>query len=273
MSNYDLIAFDMDGTLLNSEKAVSKDSLDAMKKATANGKLVALSTGRCMLELQDYLSLLPDVQYVISASGAMIYSVKEQKDIETHAIAPEIVLELLERIEKEDLMVHILAQESMVQKNQVSRMADYQMGIYQGMFETITVKLDDIFAYYRENPVPILKLNLYNRSVEQREKIRSLLADLPLVIVDSEIASLECSAQNVSKGQGLKELCSYLQLPVSRTIAVGDADNDLEILKTAGLAVAMGNANAHVLACADVVVRDNDHGGCAEAIEKYLLEI
>ena len=52
---------------------------------------------------------------------------------------------------------------------------------------------------------------------------------------------------------------------------VGDADNDLGGLRTAGLAVAMGNANDHVKAVCQVQVADNNHDGCAEAIEKYLL--
>lgn len=60
-------------------------------------------------------------------------------------------------------------------------------------------------------------------------------------------------------------------MDVKKTIAVGDADNDLEILRTAGLAVAMGNAKERVKTEADVIVADNDHDGCAEAIEKYLL--
>ena len=55
-------------------------------------------------------------------------------------------------------------------------------------------------------------------------------------------------------------------------IAFDYADNDLDVLKTAGLAVAMGNANANVKKIADVEVMDNDHDGVAEAIYKYLLE-
>ena len=67
------------------------------------------------------------------------------------------------------------------------------------------------------------------------------------------------------------QLCEYLGIPVEETIAVGDADNDIEVLKTAGLAIAMGNAAEHVKAIADVMVADCDHDGCAEAIGKYLL--
>ena len=58
---------------------------------------------------------------------------------------------------------------------------------------------------------------------------------------------------------------------IEQTIAVGDADNDTMALKTAGLAVAMGNATEPIKALADVIVADCDHNGCAEAIDKYLL--
>ena len=58
---------------------------------------------------------------------------------------------------------------------------------------------------------------------------------------------------------------------MERTIAVGDSDNDIEILKTAGLSVAMGNARPHIKEISDVIVADNNHGGCAKAIYKYLL--
>lgn len=79
------------------------------------------------------------------------------------------------------------------------------------------------------------------------------------------------SAPGCDKGVGLEKLCACLNLPMEQTIVVGDADNDLEALKKAGLAVAMANAGEAIKAVADVVVADCDHDGCAEAVERYLL--
>ena len=73
------------------------------------------------------------------------------------------------------------------------------------------------------------------------------------------------------RGTGLLALAEKLGVAPEATIAVGDADNDLPMLRDAGLAVAMGNANQNARELADVVVADNDHGGCAEAIRRYLL--
>ena len=91
------------------------------------------------------------------------------------------------------------------------------------------------------------------------------------MLANAETTSLEISAKNTTKGLGLQKLCEHLGISIDEAIAVGDADNDLDVLKRAGLSVAMGNANDNVKKIADVVVEDCDHDGCVQAIEKYLL--
>jgi hydroxymethylpyrimidine pyrophosphatase-like HAD family hydrolase len=94
---------------------------------------------------------------------------------------------------------------------------------------------------------------------------------IPVGPAFSTANSLELSPKGVSKGAALVELCQLPGIPVEKGVAVGDSGNDLDMLRDAGLGIAMGNASSDVLAAADVVVADNDHGGCAEAIYTYLL--
>ena len=117
----------------------------------------------------------------------------------------------------------------------------------------------------------VYKFNCYCRTPQQRELVRQAIEDLNITFAYSEKKSIEISPKGISKASGLETLCNYIGIPLSRSIVVGDGDNDLEILKAAGLAVAMGNSNPSVLDIADVVVRDNDNGGCAQAIYDYLL--
>ena len=269
--NYQLIAFDMDGTLLDSKKKISAATLEMIHAAAKQGKTIALSTGRSLAELGEHRKILSDVRYSICASGAHVVDLLDEKKIYTCPISPEDALAVLDAAEDQDLMFHMLADRSYVQADQLERMADYNMGIYQEPFHHTGTPVDDIRAFYRDNRFPLYKLNLYNRGEAQRRLMEKRLLHLGLTMTDSEISSLECSAPGISKGYGLIKLCEYLNIPVEETIAVGDADNDINILETAGLAVAMGNANDKVKAIADVVVADNDHDGCAEAIRKYLL--
>ena len=273
MSQYELIAFDMDGTLLNSQKEITPRTLAALKKAAAAGKQIALSTGRCRPELTAYTALGPGIRYFICTSGALVYDVHEQKEIYKKPLEPELVRRLLEISKEEDLMVHLLDAESIVQTDQFESMGNYGMGVYKPMYERVVTVWDDLYEAYCAAPFPVEKVNFYHRDPEARERTKERLreAGLPVIMVNAEKGSLELSAEGVDKGAGLQKLCEYLKLPLDKTIAVGDADNDITILQKAGLAAAMGNALPNIKKLADVQVSDCDHDGCAEVIEKYLL--
>lgn len=273
MGKYKLIAFDMDGTLLNSKKQISENTKKMIRRAAGAGKIVALSTGRGLAELYEHLEQVPEVRYLDCTSGAMVYDCWEKKVIARRAIAVRDMKKILEITRQEDVMLHFLSTRSIVQKSKLEKMEEYHMGIYKPMFEAVADHYEDIYQFYADNPVPMEKCNIYHRTPEERtvteEKIKA--ADMPIVMVYSEVTSLEITAQGVNKGAGLLALCSHLGIAPEETIAVGDADNDKEVLQAAGLAVAMGNASEHIKALADVVVADCDHDGCAQVIEKYLL--
>lgn len=82
---------------------------------------------------------------------------------------------------------------------------------------------------------------------------------------------MEINASGVSKAKGLSTLCAHLGIDLAECMAVGDADNDVEMLKAVGFGVAMGNALPVVKAAAGAVMSDCNHDGCAEAIERFLL--
>ena len=271
MNSYRLIAFDMDGTLLNSEKKISELTQSMIHQAAASGKEVILSTGRSIPELQDYLGLLPDIRYLICASGALVYDCREKKSIFAKRIPVPVVKEILQEGKAEDAMPYMLRTETIVQADQAAHMSRYQMEQYQELIDRITKKTEDIYAYYAANEVAMDKVNLYHRTAKSRDRSYERLKDLELELAYAEETSLECSAKGVTKALGLQKVCEFLDIPMEQTIAVGDADNDIDILKAAGLSIAMGNANETVKSICDVVVGDCDHDGCAEAIRRYLL--
>ena len=270
---YQLIALDMDGTLLDSNKQISERNCRAISAAAQRGKIVVLNTGRCLAELEEYFDLLPDVRYLNCASGAQIYDLQERRVLYSHFLDADIVKELLRLAAIEDAMPHILHDKSIVQRDQCKQMGKYGMGIYQAMFERVAEQWENIIKDYQASPFPAAKINIYHISPASRSRTekRIIEAGLNVTFAESERTSLEMSAAGVNKGTGLEKLCMALALPMDQTIVVGDADNDLDSLKKAGLAVAMGNANQSVKEVAAAVVADCDHDGCAEAIEKYLL--
>lgn len=134
MSKYKMIAFDMDGTLLNSQKKVRKETLDAINKAFDGGKEVILCTGRALAELEEYIELIPRMRYIVMTSGAIVYDIKEKKDIYANEISVEIMDEILNYIKDKDIMPQMITKESIVQKKDYEHMEDFHMGIYKPMF-------------------------------------------------------------------------------------------------------------------------------------------
>lgn len=270
MIKYQLIALDMDGTLLNSQKKISKPTILAIKKALEANKYVVLSTGRAVAELNDYKNELSSIQYGILESGALIYDLKNKKIIHREHIPAKMIERILEIASKDDIMIHLITNgASIVSKKNLNEMKKYHMEIYQPMFQRVATVVDDIYSYAKNNMIE--KINFYHQSETARDRSYQLLKDFPLTITFAETTSLEISPLNITKASGLIKLCNYLNIDISETIAVGDANNDYDVLKTAGLAIAMQNANNDIKKICDVIVSDNDHDGCKEAIENYLI--
>ncbi|MDO4313776.1 MAG: Cof-type HAD-IIB family hydrolase [Eubacteriales bacterium] len=272
MNQYDLISFDMDGTLLNSRQNISENTKKAINKAVSENKTVILSTGRSVSELQDYKKDLENVRYYICSSGAIIFDSFEEQIIYSNTIPSEIVTKIIEASKQYDTMIYIASNGyQMCNYSDVLRMEHFLLGKYKDLMLKTAVLLEDIITSFQNEMFPVEKLNLFCASAEIRESLHNILSPLPITMAYAEAASLEISPLHVSKAFGLQKLCDYLSISIEKTIAVGDSDNDIEIIKAAGLSIAMDNAFPHIKALCDVIVADNDHDGCAEAIEKYLL--
>lgn len=262
----------MDGTLLNSQKQIDKKSLKMIKQAADMGKIIVLSTGRCLPELKIFGQQLKDIHYFICISGAVIYDNFKQEIIYSTSIPENTAIELFNRVSSEDLMINYFSDKSVIERDKVEIMENYHMGIYKDVFKKITFQVNNIIEHFMGDRDKLFKINLYSRTIEQREKLLKKINDINLTFAYSEVTSIECSPKGISKASGLQYLCEKLQIPIEKTIAVGDADNDIEILKVAGLSIAMGNANTTIKQIADIIVNDNDNSGCAQVIQQFLLK-
>ena len=267
---YKLLALDMDGTVLNSAKKISPKTADAISELSRHGVAVVLSTGRGLAEIADYKTELKFMHYGILISGGMIYDFFNSKPITTHPLDTEIMLQLVDGAESENAMIQLLTEtDSVTREEDILNMETFGMGIYQDMYYRNCVRCNDFRKFVSENPGKILKFNIYHRSTESREKNFKRFENLNLAVDYAEKTALEITPKNISKGSGLKELCNFLKIDIAESVAVGDAPNDTEILQTAGLAVAMGNATAEIKKIANFVTADNDNDGVAVAIEKF----
>ncbi len=266
---YKLIALDMDGTLLMTDKTVHPDTIRDIERASNEGIHVVYSSGRAIPELRPYLSLLKPMRYGICMSGAVVYDFWEGRSLFSKAIPQELVLKILEAAKEDDGMVHFLTdKESVAREDQVSHMADFHMGVYQPLFKDMAKTVADMEEEAGIHDF-IPKVNIYFHSEGARQQAYDMLKGLPLTFAFAEGASLEMTAQGVTKAEGLRALVSHLGISIEETLAVGDANNDRAVLEAAGFSVAMGNAQREIKELCDAVTEDNDHNGVGQAILKY----
>ena len=271
---FDLIAFDMDGTLLTSDKRIDPETKEMIKKAAACGKTVAFCTGRTPIELTGYPEQAPGVRYAICNNGAILWDIKEQKKLYSNTLSPELMREILHIGLPENYLIQCYTENMYFEEHTEDDIRRVGIGEYLPMYrklaETIPRLREKIEA--GEFPVEKMALHMPGPEAEKRARARFDAAHLPVEIKHANNTSLEFTMQGVTKGAGLIRLCGLLGIPVSASIAVGDMDNDRDALLAAGLGIAMGNACEEIKKIAGAVVADNDHAGCAEAIRKYLLQ-
>lgn len=271
---YRVIALDMDGTALNDEKRMGERTKAAIHRALAVGKEVIFCTGRSYAEMEETLEEFPDMHYLCGESGAMVYDLQKKRPVRVISIPLEERRKLWKAVQGRDIMPQLFSDgRCIINASQLYQTEYFQIGVYQKAFEKVCTLTENVKQTSLET-ANAEKINLYHTSPAQREETFRLLSEqnLALTMVYSEISSLECSPLGLSKASGLQAVCEVMGISLGEVIMVGDADNDLEALKAAGLAVAMGNANERVKAVCDVQVADNNHDGCAEAIEHYFLK-
>lgn len=272
--NTKLIAFDLDGTLLNSEKRVSSRTAEALTRAAENGATLVPATGRLQLGLPKDVLSLPSLRYVIAINGAEVFDLKEQQLLYQAELNRNDALALMEYM---DTLPAIYGW--------------YQGG--QGFISSVYYKRMAEFAYEpwlldsmknaytpTDNPTETLlkhengpqKLQLYFTDMDAREEaLRTIPRLFPQCAVSSSLPiNIEVNAANATKGHALAFLTEYLGLKKEETIAFGDGTNDISMLRQAGTGVAMGNAASEVLEAADQVTGTNDEDGIASFLDSQI---
>ena len=283
-TKYELIALDMDGTLLDSGQRITPRAKAAVGEILAYGKQVVFATGRCRPQLEEYLECFPQMRYLICENGACVCDLKTGEDLFRRALPQQQVLHVMEAVEKEDVLAaFFIGNRSFMDRRTFLRMEEFGLESYRAVFAKSAVWVEDLFSFYRDRPLEVEKIALFfpsgnlnardglHRRAQACARVQERIHSLPVTMAVSASGNMEITGEGVNKGTGLKLLCGHLGLPLSQTAAVGDGENDRELLRLAGLAVAMENASASIRAAAAVTVPDCDHDGAAVAMERYML--
>lgn len=268
-----MLALDMDGTLVNSMKNIDPVDLQAVKDAAERGVTVVPASGRTLHTLPRELLELPCLRYFISCNGARISDRLTGKPVYLRLIPQDEMLAIMNEAKKYPCVREPAVKDTLYlardeDEAELSFVPPHQRDFLRAM-RTLT---DDFEGKLLEAREGVEKILIFFHEPTDAEKFRHWLQEnFHLSISSSLDRNLEINAPGVSKGAALKALAEHLGLSMEQVMACGDSENDLDMLRTAGLGVAMANAGAEAIAAADAVTLSNDECGVAAAVGKYIL--
>jgi len=268
-----LVALDMDGTLVNTFKKVAPRDLETLKKAMARGVEVVPASGRTLHTLPEELLALEGLRYFISCNGARISDRLTGRPVYLRTVPQSLLLPIMEEAKKYDCVREAAIDDSLYlarqdDEKELTFLPPYQHDFLRAM-RTLT---DDFEGKLREAKDGAEKILIFFTKSEDADAFRAWLHENYDLSVSSSLdRNLEINAPGVSKGAALTALAEHLGLSMSAVMACGDSENDMDMLRAAGLGIAMENATAEVLAIADAVTLSNDNCGVSAAIERYVL--
>ncbi len=261
---YKLIACDVDGTLLDSRKRITPEVKDAVRRAEAAGAVFCISSGRPLCGLTDYIHQLGLHSPVIACNGATVL-MPDGEVLYECCLEPDAAREILEFAERFDVTACVWSHERLFTNRENERTRDYRR-----MSPLAPVVVNDFSTVCDEGVDKILWHDEAER-VQRFMKIMDAEMHSEVNYFTSNPDFLEFVNIKTSKAKALEWLAEYLRISMSETLAIGDGFNDIEMLKAAGLGVAMGNSVPEIQAQCGWTAPTNDENGVAAVLERFVL--
>lgn len=283
--NYRLIALDLDGTLLNTAKEITPRTRAALREARARGIAAVIATGRTATSALPWARLI-EAETVICNNGAGVLDTTG-RFIWTHPIPLSPLERALRLCRERRLLAECCTEDAILLDRPLDQARHYLRWVRPRLKgPTAVAALVRAWMVNRIRPVrnlaeragkgqlpPVLKLMIVAPPDQLEELALILQRETPgLEVTSSAPDNLEITAAGVSKGSALRQLASRLKIPREAVVAMGDSENDVDMLEYAGLGVAMGNANEAARSVADRVGPTCDEDGVAQVVEQLMGE-
>lgn len=256
-----LICTDLDGTLLTADKRVSEENLEAIEYFKSEGGIFTFITGRVPYTSLGICDIIHPNAPFGCVNGGALYDHIEKKYIWTEEL-DRSALELVEYIDKQVDGIGI-------QINTYDRIYFSRENSAMALFRAATGS-PNIVRDYHEVFEPIAKVIFGDVREDVLLRVADLLQNHPRAnefgFIRSERKLYEILPKGISKGSVLPRLADHLSIDMRKTIAVGDYNNDIAMLRAAGIGIAVDNARPEVKAVADYVTVDNEHSAIAKII-------
>lgn len=271
MKSYKLVASDLDGTLLNREKRISRENKEAIGEMASLGVHFVASSGRCLREMPCEIMENPHIHFISCSDGAVVYDKNTLSPLVKNYMPREVVSKCVDILKDYEIvsMTHVDGK-LFIDENDCNHENYLYNNVTFGFEElmcSLGTRVEDCLEESRRTDLLELFCVFFHSPDERNECIKRLLDLGDVKIASSEKNNLEIYYKKAGKGNALISLAEHLAIDIEQVIAVGDSLNDVEMVKEAGLGLAVSNATAELLEIADRVICSNE-----EHAAKYILE-
>lgn len=277
--NKKILFTDLDGTLLNSQKTISENTYRNILNMLEQGHKFVLASGRplnSILDVKEKLHLPDRGVYVTAFNGALLYDCERKTVLHEERVALPEAQTLFDTAVSLGIHIHTYDEQGHI----ISCAADAELAYYRKAVIGTPLISTNLSVSLEKGPFKLLTIHLVKGEADKESpkllSFKNEIQNSPLGEAFSCAFSnpyyLEFFHKNAGKGNGLMKLCELLQIPVSDSIAAGDAENDVSMLTAAGTGIAMLNGDANIKAAADFVTTcDCNHDGMVEIMQRYVL--
>ena len=269
-----IIGFDLDGTLLNSEKHIAEHTREVLTRAVEQGIWILPVTGRPLGGLPKEVVEFPGVQYAITANGARIMETQTGGCLYERLVPVKTAEQIMEIFSDYDALREVYyGEKGYAEAEEFSRVGEYMRSPQMAAYVRATrTPVPDILQLIREKGQDTDKVQGVFKIDEERTEARKCLEAVEGIEVTGALSNnIEVNAVGVDKGNAILWFADHLGIPHEEVAGFGDGNNDIQLLKKAGVGVAMANATDQVKAVSDYITGTNDEDGVATFIEKYIL--
>ena len=272
-----LIAFDLDGTLLDDEKRLPPENAAALQAARNAGIVLVPATGRILRGLPEGFADPDLFRYYIFANGAEVFDLQEGKRLFGAGIEPELAAEVCRYMDGLPVLYDCYRGEwgymTAWMYEKAPEFFESEPEILK-LVKKLRKPVPDLRENILETGLPVEKLQMYFRpeNLPERERqLKELPERFPELKASSSLKNnIEINSVSAGKGMALRALCRLLAIPVEESAAFGDGLNDTEMLQAAGIGCAMANAAEAVKHCADRMTENNNEAGVGKEIFRML---
>ena len=270
-----MVALDLDGTTLNQYNEISPRTAAAFQKAMEKGVHIVISTGRTFRSLPEQLFHIDGLEYVVTSNGAHITALATGQVIYEDHLPPAAVEKIVSLLRGQNISVEtFVGGRAFIDKAEFDEVSacgsTYRDAEY---IKTTRNPVPGILDFMLEHKERIENISLNFEFIEEKNKWEPVLRKVEdTTLTSSFVHNFEIGGRGTSKAAALRHLMKRVGIESDNLMAVGDSPNDEEMIKLAGVGVAVANAHEHTKSIADYITDTNSNDGVAKAIEKFVLK-